>query len=478
MPAIGRISGLCADYSKSTLNGRPYDKIYERILKGEDFRFNEMMKRGGIPCELGHPTDFDPQGNPRTETDPTKIAVILTDIKRGGPQQLVASGEIMDTPNGKIFKALSEHYNFGLSSRGSYEISEEDAMLGNVEGPDGWNQDSYVFKGYDLVLLPANPSSVLSVTEGMGTPNNKIMKVARESIDVNLLAKASQVSEDQVEQALDQLFKVDENAEKGEEIPIPEMKENMENENLENGVSPEEEGKPEEENQDSVEPTLIADGNEVEKIKADLQTALDEVKALMEGKEKDSIELSNRDAKILELTSDNENLRSELEERIAESEQFVEKFEALKEISAKLLESYKAAKEKFEAEGDKPSEREQQLEAELEKEKDEVGVAQESLSKERKISAALRTELASAKEALISAYARTYGVSMEAIKSSLGRNYSVRKILPAAEALANQTSRFTSIPAFQVVKQRSSATESLQAGDEIERELIDLIKNK
>ena len=474
MPAIGRISGLCADYSKSTLNGRPYDKIYERILKGEDFRFNEMMKRGGIPCELGHPTDFDPSGNPRTETDPTKVAVILTEVKKGGPQQLVASGEIMDTPNGRIFKTLSEFYNFGLSSRGSYEVSEEDSLLGNVEGPDGWNQDSYIFKGYDLVLLPANPSSVLSVTEGMDSPNNKIMKVARESIDVNLLAKASQVSEDQVEQALDQLFKVDENAEKGEDLTIPEMKDKLENENQEEVVSPvEEEPIPDEKENESIEPTLIADGDEVDKIKADLQKALDEVKVLTEGKEKDGVELSNRDAKILELTSENENLKSELDERINESEQFVEKFEALKEIASRLLESYKAAKELFES---KPSDREQELEAELEKRDDQISAAEESLSREKRLNSTLRTELMAAKEALISSYSRTYGVSEEALKSTLGRSYSVKKILPAAEALADKTSKFTRIPSFPVAKQKSTATESFQAGDEVERELMDLIK--
>lgn len=482
MPTIGKIEGLCADYSQSTLNGRPYDKIYERILEGKDFRFNEMMKRGGIPCELGHPVDFDPEGNPRTETDPTKVAVFLTDVKRGGPKQLIASGDIADTPNGRIFKELAEHYNFGLSSRGSYEVSPE---LDYEEGPNGWNQDSYTFKGYDLVLLPANPGSVLSVTEGIDPINNKsIIKVAREAIDVNLLAKASQVSEDQVEKALDQLFTIDEDAKPDEEVTVYKMKEKLEQENPE---SPDNEEVLQEEvtdivdgddGEEKIEPSLITDGSEVEKIRADLQTALDEIKALTESKEKDGLEISNRDAEILKLTSDVEGLKAELDERIQESEEFVEQFETLKELSQKLVETYRLAKEQFEVKADEPSPEDEEKAArlnELEREKRE---AEENLKKERKASVGLRGELAAAKESLISAYAMSFGVTEQALKSSLGKSYSVKKIRPAAEALANQTSRFQSLPVFSAVgKKRSTATESFMATDEIEKELNDLIKN-
>ena len=217
MPAIGKVSGLTADFSRSTVNGRSYDKIFEKILSGKDERFNTMMSRGGIPCELGHPTDLDENGQPRTETDPSKVAVILTSIKRAGQNKVMGEGVICDTPNGKIFKALSEYYRFGFSSRGSYSVPD-DSSLFYSEGPDGWNQDSYIFKGFDLVFLPANTNSDVSVTEGVG--DKKRMKVARESIDVDLIAKASQVTSDQVEEALDQLFNVNPDAEKGEEITV------------------------------------------------------------------------------------------------------------------------------------------------------------------------------------------------------------------------------------------------------------------
>lgn len=482
MPSIGKISGLCADYSRATYNGRPYDKIYEKILNGQDYYFNQMMKRGGIPCELGHPTDLDTNGNPRTDTDPTKIAVIITDIKKGGPQKLVASGEIMDTPNGRIYKELSKYYNFGLSSRGSYELSDDDFS----EGPDGWNQDSYIFKGYDLVILPATEGSVVSVTEGVGSTGGKIFKAARESIDVNLLSKATQVSEDEVNEALDQLFKVDEKAQPGEEVTVHQMKETLEEEKAkkaeEEGIEqvpqedPEAEEKPAE--GEEIDTTLITNGDEVEKIKADLQTALDQIQVLTQDNEEKTLELSNRDAEVLQLNSKVEDLQSELDERILESEELVEKFETLKELSSKLLESYKLAKDKFEAEQQEPSPEDEEAAerlADTERERDE---AQEELEKQRRVVTGLKGELAVAKESLIEAYSMSLGVSPSVLKNSLGKNYSVKKIKPAAEALANQTAKFSDLPIFTPQVKRSTRGETLVAGDEVERELIDLIKNQ
>lgn len=472
MPSIGKISGLCADYSQATFNGRSYDKVYERILKGEDFRFNEMMKRGGIPCELGHPTDLDASGNPRTETDPTKVAVILTEVKKSGPQKLVASGEITDTPNGRIFKELSNYYNFGLSSRGSYEVNDDF----DVEGPDGWNQDSYIFKGYDLVLIPANTGSVLSVTEGVDD-RPKITKVARESIDVNLLAKASQLSEDQVEKALDQLFGIDQEAKKDEEITVPEMKDRLEDANQEEITEVDEtevieasDGEGEE-----IKPALIADGDEVEKIRVDLQNALDEVKALTEGREKDGIELANRDAEVARLTSEIEGLKNELDERIAESEKFVEQFESLKELSSKLVESYREAKEIFGSKKDEPSEDEEKLKEELEAEKEKRVSAEESCSRLSRVNRNLSRELATAKESLISYHSMALGISKQALENALGRQYSVKNIKAVAESIANQSTY--SMPVIPVTKRRASSTESLMVGtDEVERELLAQIK--
>ena len=477
MPAIGKISGLCADYSKPTLNGRPYDEIYERIMRGEDQRFNDMMKRGGIPCELGHPTDFDPNGCPRTETDPTKVAVILTEVKKSGPKQLTASGVITDTPNGRIFKALSEYYNFGLSSRGSYEVPDEGNFFS--EGPDGWNQDSYIFKGYDLVLLPANSGSVISATEGFSS-NHKIVKVARESIDVNLLAEASQVSEDQVNEALDKLFEVRQDSKASEDVPVEEVvdmvKDQIGQSNKDDVGQEPEDSKIEEGDEVEIGTTLITNGDEVEKIKADLQTALDQVNLLTSEREKDGIELSNRNAEIAQLQTEKQELQSELDERLAEAEELVEKFEALKDISSKLLESYRAAKELFDSKNDSEeaeSLKEKELSEELEEVKKGKKSAEESFQREKDVNKVLRRELAAAKESLISSYSMSFGVSEQALRGTLGKNYPVSKIRPAAESLANQSIGYANLPVFSMPKKKgSSATESFLASDDIERELM------
>jgi hypothetical protein len=481
MASIGKISGLCADYSKSTLNGRGYDKIYERILNGEDFRFNEMMKRGGIPCELGHPIDFGPDGVPRTETDPTKIAVILTEVKRGGPQKLVASGDIVDTPNGRIFKTLSEFYTFGLSSRGSYEVEEG----GVIEGPDGWNQDSYVFKGYDLVLLPSNVGSMLSVTEGVGS-KTKLVRVARESIDVNRLAEASNVSEDQVNEALDQLFSIKTVPESSEEVPMGEVIDEIStNEVVETeGETPDVK---EEDESVEVEPTeevkedttgSITDGDDLSKIKADLQVALDKVEELTKKLEEEGIDKSNRNAEITKLTSDIEDLKAELDERIAESEELEEKFETLKDMTSKLLESYKKAKEIFESKGEGPTEKEKELSSELEESRNREKEATESLQYYKKLLASSKKEILAAKESLIELYSNSLGISSAALKATLGKSYQVRNIKAAAESLAETAARFPSRPVMPVVaKKRATATESFQATDEVERELMAQMKN-
>lgn len=476
MASIGKISGLCADYSKSTLNGRPYDRIYERMLNGQDFRFNEMMKRGGIPCELGHPTDFGPDGVPRTETDPTKIAVILTEVKRGGPQKLVASGDIMDTPNGRIFKTLSEFYTFGLSSRGSYEVEDDSP----VEGPGGWNQDSYVFKGYDLVLLPSNAGSELSVTEGLETPKSKVVRVARESIDVNRLAEASNVSEDQVNQALDQLFSIKGTPGKSEEMTMSKAIDELDLEKTEEDVieNPEADevtadGVDGEENQT----TFITDGEEVDKIKADLQKALEQIEELTKKREEDGVELSNRDAEIAKLTSDKEGLQAELDERISESEELLEKFEALQGMTSKLLESYRKAKEVFESGKESVSEKEKELSSELEEARAREKQATESLEQTKKLLAMYRKETLSAKESLIELYSTSLGISSAALKSTLGKQYKVSNIKAAAESLAQTAARLPSRPVMPVVTKRASATESFQAQDEVERELMAQMKN-
>lgn len=82
--------------------------------------------------ELNHPAD-------RTETDLEKIAVCMpekpTKDKDG---HLIATFDILDTPNGRIVATLAKYgYKLGISSRGSGDIIED------FNGNEEVNPDSY-----------------------------------------------------------------------------------------------------------------------------------------------------------------------------------------------------------------------------------------------------------------------------------------------------------------------------------------------
>lgn len=199
---LGKIEGLAAVYNKPTLNDRSYADIYKRLLSGKDYRFNEMMRRGGILCEFGHPNQYVADFE-RTETDPERACAIITDIWEEKKGEVHAKATILDTPAGRVFKAIQPFYTFGFSSRGSYEVDEDGG-----EGPNGWNQESYVFKGFDIVALPATQGSELAATESLGSKPRKA-RSARESLDINNIASAANIDPEQVDAELDKIFTKD-----------------------------------------------------------------------------------------------------------------------------------------------------------------------------------------------------------------------------------------------------------------------------
>ena len=69
------------------------------------------------------------------------------------------------------------------------------------------------------------------------------------------------------------------------------------------------------------------------------------------------------------------------------------------------------------------------------------------------------------------------GISPAALKSTLGKQYQVKSIKAAAESLAQTAARYPSRPVMPVAIKRATATESFQAQDEVERELIAQMKN-
>lgn len=167
---LGTLEGPCADFLNSTRNGRHYsESLWEKTFN--DPIITELIENGGICGELDHPTD-------REETDSSRIAIIMREkpIKKNG--KLWAKFDILNTPLGKIAYTLAKAgFKLGISSRGSGDVSP------NYDGTEEVDEDTYDFKAFDLVLLPAVKTARLNlVTEGLDTNKFNYKRALLESI--------------------------------------------------------------------------------------------------------------------------------------------------------------------------------------------------------------------------------------------------------------------------------------------------------
>lgn len=161
---LGQLYGPCADFLNPTRNGRMYDEsLWEKVFNNPIVQ--EYFECGGIPGELDHPTD-------RLETCSEKIAIMMPDKpKKDKDGHLIATFDILDTPNGRIAYTLAKYgYKLGISSRGGGDTYE------GMDGKEHVNEDTYDFQGFDLVLLPAVKAARLKMVESL--QNGKSFKAA------------------------------------------------------------------------------------------------------------------------------------------------------------------------------------------------------------------------------------------------------------------------------------------------------------
>lgn len=162
---LGRLTGPCADTINPTRNGRKYsDELWEKVFK--DPLVKEQFTNGGIFGEMNHPADRD-------EVDLTQVCVCMPEPpKKNDKGELIASWDILDTPNGRILKTLCDYgYKLGISSRGSGEIETD------YDGNESVDPDSYQLNAWDIVLIPAVKAARLDyVTESVN--NKKTLKQA------------------------------------------------------------------------------------------------------------------------------------------------------------------------------------------------------------------------------------------------------------------------------------------------------------
>lgn len=165
-PILGRLQGPCADFICSTRNGRKYDEsLWEKVFS--DPIIEEYFECGGIPGELDHPAD-------RTETCSEKIAVMLPEKpKKDSNGHLIATFDILDTPNGRITYTLAKYgYKLGISSRGSGDTYTD------MNGEEHVDEDSYDFQAFDVVLLPAVKSARMNFLDESYEKDNMTFKKA------------------------------------------------------------------------------------------------------------------------------------------------------------------------------------------------------------------------------------------------------------------------------------------------------------
>jgi hypothetical protein len=168
---LGRLVGPCADFNKATRNGRKYtEKLWENVFANPIMQ--EKIKNRVCYGELGHPEN-------RSEIDPEKIAVCLAEQPvKNKNGQLEAVFDILDTPNGRILKALCDYGSIvGVSSRGQGDI------ITDYEGNEEVDPETYECECWDVVLIPAVKEARMKyVNESVDTKIIKLKKALSEAL--------------------------------------------------------------------------------------------------------------------------------------------------------------------------------------------------------------------------------------------------------------------------------------------------------
>lgn len=152
---LGVLKGVFADYKNGTRNaGRLYgEELWDkRVFGSEDVM--EALETKTLFGELDHP-----EGD-RCETLAKNAAITITKLEKR-PEEGVIYGEaeILDTPTGRIVKALAQSgAKLGISSRG---MGEEIYC----EGQNIIDPETYDFITFDVVVTPANAKARVTLTE-------------------------------------------------------------------------------------------------------------------------------------------------------------------------------------------------------------------------------------------------------------------------------------------------------------------------
>jgi hypothetical protein len=137
------IEGIFLQAEVRNRNGRLYPSA---TMAREVERYNkELVSQNRALGELGHPDD------PHIHLE--RVSHLITSLKSTDGKNWIGTAKIMDTPNGRIVKAMiDEKVKFGVSSRGVGSLRP--SADGNVVG-----EDFFLATAGDIVADPSAPDA-------------------------------------------------------------------------------------------------------------------------------------------------------------------------------------------------------------------------------------------------------------------------------------------------------------------------------
>lgn len=146
-PIIGVFEGECADANITNLNGVDITRpVWENVFASDDFK--QAIELGWYIGFLGHPEEPDCG-------DFEHACIVMTDGYIDEQGKVHGKFNLIDTPVGRIVKSfIDAGVTFGISVRGAGDIYDNSV-----------DPDTFIFRGFDLVVFPAFPESIPVFTE-------------------------------------------------------------------------------------------------------------------------------------------------------------------------------------------------------------------------------------------------------------------------------------------------------------------------
>lgn len=444
---LKRLVGPIASCKEGTRNGRRYNReLWEKALN--DDLMAEKIRTKSLFLELGHPAD-------REETDMTCVCACIPELPKIIDDDLYATVDVLDTPNGKLLNTLID-YGFipGISSRGS----------GDVVG-DEVDPDSFFLETWDVVQIPALEKARLTVTESLS--NKPTLKQAlQESLN-----KANPDDKKVMEESLKNLNiniedSSSENCDNKEKVELKEDLEtkkeevnNIESSALVKSLQDTLQSKLALEKQlQELQEKLAVSDTKTKKLEDELQKHKASVvrlsgiaqsnKQLKEENQTLKEQLEQKSKTILNQSNRISKLAEKLNNNTSSSKQLNENLETANEKINKLNEKYVAEKKEYENKITKLNEQLLDTKASFEsKEKEYAG----KLSKSVKLIEKYKNYVVSVVDEYIKSKAVMLGISENEIKNRLNESYTIEDINKVCDDLQNYNLRISRLP-FSVTK--------------------------